>query len=445
MLKPVSQTMLKEEEETHNGPLHAPVFKTPQGPNLADIYAYTNGQPFAHYDKLRSEAPIAWIEFPSQRENIKGFWALTGYEDIKQAELLPEIFSSQKGSIYITTGPAKERSNRLSEATVNNLICLDRLNHTPLRMQHRHFFTPQFTQNLRSKVSTYVDSLLDKMEKKGGKVDLVANFAEQIPMFTLCEMLGVHENDRPRLIKWMHYLELAQDYFVRRENSIVNPLFVIKFLYNVRQMFNYGERVLKDRRKNPRDDLLTAIAQAEVGDKPLSQAYLDGSWLLILFAGNDTARNSISSTMPLLMAHPEQKQMCLDDPSLIAPMAQEAVRMISPVICMRRTLTQDYTLRGQKIAAGEKVVFFYGAANRDPKIFENPNAFEVLRPNVTDHIAFGYGPHNCLGKRTAIMQLEVAYERLLNRFPNIEWTGKISYAPNNLVSAVTSLEVNLGV
>ncbi|MGC6472147.1 MAG: cytochrome P450 [Parvibaculales bacterium] len=443
MLEPVSKTMLKE-EEAQAAPQHPPVFDVPDGPNISDVYTFVTGQPFDHYDRLREQAPVAWIEFDEKYPDFKGYWALTKYEDIKQAEVLPEIFSSQAGSIFLTTGFKRERETRLSRAAVNNLICLDRQAHTPLRMQHRHFFTPEFTQRLRGKVEVYVDSLLDKMARKGGTLDLVSNFSEHIPMFTLSEMLGVDEKDRPRLIRWMHYLELAQHYFATRDRGGISPLFIAKFLFNVRQMFKYGERVLADRRKNPRDDLLTCIAHAEIGDQPLSQAYLDGSWLLILFAGNDTARNSISGTMRLLSDNPEQKQICLEDPSKIQNMAQEALRLVSPVINMRRTLTEDYTIRGQKMAAGEKVVFYYGAANRDPDIFDDPTRFDILRPNADQHIAFGYGPHNCLGKRIAIMQLEVAYERLLARFPDMHWTGKDSHAPNTLVSAITSLEVNLG-
>ena len=444
MLEPVSTTMLKEEEAAH-GPHYSSVFQCPDGPNLSDIYTFEKGQPFSYYQKLREQAPVAWFDFPDKRADLKGFWALTDYADIKQAELLPEIFSSQRGTIFITTGPKAQRENRLSRAAVNNLICLDREFHMPLRMHQRPFFTKDFASKLREKVASHVDGLLDKLEKHGSVVDIVPHFSEQIPLYTLCEILGVDEKDRPRIIRWMHYLEMAQDYFVRQHDGRVNPIFVMKFLFNVRQMFRYGEKVLADRLKNPRDDLLTLIAQAELDDRPLSRAYLDGSWLLILFAGNDTTRNSISGTMRLLSENPEQKQLCLDDPALIPQMAQEALRLVSPVITMRRTLMEDYDLHGQKMAKDEKCVFFYGAANRDPKIFENPDKFDILRPNAAEHIAFGFGPHNCLGKHVAIMQLEVAFERFLQRFPNFEWTGKIKFAPNNLVSAMTSLEVDLGI
>lgn len=443
-MKLISDTMLKEEAALP-APAYPPVFDIPEGPSLANIYNFTQGQPFDYYAKLRAHAPVAWMDMPvSNGEALKGYWALTRYEDIKQAGLQPALYSSQRGSIYMSTGAKTQRDNRISRAAVNNLICMDREFHIPMRMQQRPFFTSNFVQTLRDTVAKKTDAFLDNMARKGPVVDFVPMFSEQLPLFTLCEMLGVNEKDRSKIIKWMHYLELAQNYFATKRHGQANPFFVMKFLYNTRKMFQYGERVLADRRENPRDDLLTTIAQAEIGGEKLNQAYLDGSWLLIIFAGNDTARNSISGTMKLLTEFPEQKNTLIEDSTRIKKMVPEALRLISPVISMRRTLMQDTELRGQKMMQDEKVVFFYGAANRDPEVFENPDIFDIDRHNSEDHIAFGHGPHNCLGKHAALMQLEVAYERLLARFPDAQWTGKIAHAPNNLVSAVTSLEVNLG-
>ncbi len=179
---------------------------------------------------MREQAPVAWFDFPDNRADLKGFWALTDYADIKEAELLPEIFSSQRGTIFITTGPKEQRENRLSRAAVNNLICLDREFHMPLRMHQRPFFTKEFARKLREKVACHVDGLLDALEKRGPVVDIVPHFSEQIPLFTLCEILGVDEKDRPKIIHWMHYLEMAQDYFVRQHDGRAN-LFLFSSFY----------------------------------------------------------------------------------------------------------------------------------------------------------------------------------------------------------------------
>jgi len=200
---------------------------------------------------------------------------------------------------------------------------------------------------------------------------------------------------------------------------------------------------MEDRRRHPREDLLTLIAHAEIDGEPLSQEYLDGSWLLIIFAGNDTTRNSLSGTMRLMTEFPEQRQMVIDEPGLIPKMTHEALRLVSPVITMRRTATQDAAIGEQRIAENEKVIMWYGAANRDPEVFPEPDKFDMHRPNVEKHLAFGHGVHRCLGNRIAQMQLNIAYERIFDRFPDIQWTGKQKIAPVVLVHAISSLQVNL--
>ena len=140
---------------------------------------------------------------------------------------------------------------------------------------------------------------------------------------------------------------------------------------------------------------------------------------------------------------PDQRAMVLEDPTLIPNMSEEALRMVSPVIHMRRTAIEDTEVNGQKIGKDEKVVLWYGAANRDPEVFPNPDTFDMHRPNVEKHLAFGHGVHKCLGSRIAKMQLRLAFERIFERFPDIYWTGKQTIAPNALVHAISSMQVNL--
>jgi cytochrome P450 len=206
-------------------------------------------------------------------------------------------------------------------------------------------------------------------------------------------------------------------------------------------MFAYGQHMLHKRRQDPQSDLMTAIARAQVDGELLSDEYLDGSWLLIVFAGNDTTRNTLSGAMKLLTEFPDQKAKLAAQPELLGNAADEFIRLVSPVIYMRRTALRDAEIAGQKIAEGEKVIMYYGAANRDASVFENPDALDVARANANKHIAFGYGPHVCLGKRVAQIQLEEAYRQLLVRLPDIEWTGEIDIAPNNFVHAIRKLGV----
>lgn len=439
-MKLISDDIL--EESNKNIPAFPEVFTDKGEFKLGRPSAFMAGHPHAHYKHLRENAPISWS---SMARNADGFWSVVKYDDIKTVEVAPDIFSSERGSINLGQPPKHLRfPKKLYPAAMNNLINLDAPRHMELRLQQKDFFIPKYVATLQDKVAAKVDSLLDDMEAAGPVVDFVKMFSEQLPLFTLCEMLGVDEKDRPNIVRWMNYLEMAQQVVSDPWGTIKSdPTFILRYIHNVKQMFAYGERVMADRRANPRHDLLTVIAQSKLGGEQLPQEYLDGSWLLIIFAGNDTTRNSLSGTMRLLTEFPDQKQLLLDDPSLIKKMTQEALRLTSPVIHMRRTALKDTELAGQKIGKDEKVVLWYGAANRDPDMFPDPDRFDIHRENAAKHLAFGHGPHKCLGSRIANMQLRIAYEKILERFPNITWTGAQHIGPNNFVHAISSLTVNL--
>ena len=417
-------------------------------PSLGDFAmwnpaSWTSGHPFDLYQEMRNKAPVMWSP---AKQGLSGFWSVSRYDDIRYVELNPDVFSSQRGSINMGVPERKNwRPAKLVPAAYNSLINLDAPRHLEMRVQQKEFFLPvDYIANLKEKVAVKVDALLDDLEKRGPVVNFVKYFAEQLPLFTLCEMLGIDEEDRPKVVHWMHYLELASQFMTNPWQTFFSePLFPLRFNKVVNDMFAYGEQVMADRRANPRDDLLTAIAQSKLDGELLPQEYLDGSWLLIIFAGNDTTRNSLSGTLRLMTQFPEQRQMLLEDPSLIPKMSDESLRMTSPVIHMRRTATRETELHGQQIAKDEKVVLWYGAGNYDPDVFPEPEQFDMHRPNVNKHVSFGHGVHKCLGFRIAKMQLEIAFERIFDRFPNIHWTGKQKIAPNALVHAISHLEVNL--
>ena len=404
--------------------------------------SWTRGHPHDLYKRMREDAPIMWSRM---RKGASGFWSVSRYEDIKAVELQPELFSSQRGGINIAVPPKKHwKPEILVRAAMDNLISMDEPRHMQMRIQQKDFFIPAYVTELRKKVSNKVEQLLDDLEANGPEVDFVKFFSNELPMFTLCEMLGVDEEDRHNIIHWMHYLEMASQFLSNPIRTFFSdPMLPFRFNKVVDHMFEYGKRVMADREANPRHDLLTAIAHSKLDGEVLPQEFRDGAWLLIIFAGNDTTRNSLSGTIKLMTEWPEQRQMVLDDPSLIPIMSEEALRMVSPVKHMRRTAMEDTDFLGQKIAKDEKVVMWYGAGNRDPDVFPNPDVFDMTRENVSKHIAFGHGVHKCLGARVAQMQLRTAYEQIFARFPNIEFTGDIKYAPNALVHAISKLKVNL--
>ena len=427
--------------DSGEGPPSAPPIRDFTPPlDLTKSANFTSGQPFDAFRQMREAAPIAWHPM----KGSAGFWALTSYNLVREANLDTQTFSSQAGGILAAYLDEARRHPQLHRASLDTMICLDAPHHMQLRREHMAWFTPGYVKRLRAKVEDYVATLMDDLAAAGPICDLVPVVSEKLPLFTLCEILGIPEADRPKIAAWMQMLELAQYTLEQQELGDVDPAQIMTFLQEVAALFDYGQKILQDRRANPREDLLSAIANAEIDGAKLPDEYLDGSWLLIVFAGNDTTRNSISGTMRLLTEFPEAKAELIANPELITAMTHEAIRMVSPVMYMRRTATQNTELGGQPIAAGDKVLMFYGAANRDPSVFADPDVFDIHRANAKDHLAFGIGPHVCLGQRVANMQLDVVYRQMLARFPNITWTGEQEILPNSFTHSVGQLMVDLG-
>ena len=315
--------------------------------------------------------------------------------------------------------------------------------------EHMALFKPDYVSNLRVKVQAKVTDLLDAINTSED-CNFVTAVSQQLPIFTLSEILGIPEADRQKLVTWMEFLELAQyiqveqlkkEFDAEQTNEPVNTDMIDMFNAMVDEMFEYGRDILNAKRKNPSDDLLSAIANAELEGHQLSPECLECSLLVIIYAHNEDTRNKISGAIKLLAENPDQKQKLIDNPDLMPNFLQECIRMISPVMHMRRTTTCETEVGGQLMGPGEKIVMWYGAANRDPSVFTNPDQFDIERANADKHLAFGIGRHTCIGKPVALMQLEESYKQILTRFPNIHMSGKWKVAPNNFVHAIQEMPV----
>ncbi len=426
------------------GPTFAPVHPTLPGIDLTDIGRFTAGQPWADYARMRAEAPVMW--HPEPGDHRPGFWAITRYEDVKQVNGDPRTFSSERGGINMALPPPDRRNDQLFGAAMNTMINLDGQPHRQLRKEHMPYFTATYMRDLRAKVAAEVTRRLDDMARLG-RCDFVGMFASHLPSFTLCEMLGVPIGDRDQFIRWIHFLEMAQQIAAEQEGKQQSEMtpellgFIQLFNHTIGEMFAYGREMLHKRRADPQDDLMSAIARAQIDGEYLADEYLDGSWLLIVFAGNDTTRNTLSGGMKLFTDNPDQKQRLMADMTLLPNAVHEITRVISPVIHMKRIATVDTAVGGQRIAAGEKAIMWYGAANRDAAMFPDPDRFDIARANAEKNIAFGYGPHICIGRLVAQLQLEESYRQIFARFPDMRWEGDYDIAPNNFVHGIRRLEV----
>jgi hypothetical protein len=433
------------EFDAPKGPARAPVYPPCPVP-LWDSQLFRQGPPHAAFAFMREQAPVAWCEEPGERP---GFWAVTRYADVMRINGDAATFSSQKGGILMHHGKPE---SQLARAALDQLIQMDAPSHLQLRREHMPYFTPAYLRGLAERIEAEVTRLIDAMAPLG-RCDLVPMLSAQLPLFTLCEILGVPQADRDKFLTWMHFLELANSMAAEmggvgggadgapRELSPQAQAFIEAFRAAIDDMFEYGRAMLRRRREDPQADLMSAIARAQLDGEFLADEYLDGSWLLIVFAGNDTTRNTISGTMGLLTDFPDEKAKLMARPELLGGAVNEFIRLISPVMYMRRTATADVEIAGQPIAAGDKVIMYFGSANRDAAVFADPDRLEVERANADKHLAFGYGPHTCIGKRVAQIQLEAVYRQLLARLPDIHRCAPAEIAPNNFVYAVKSLPV----
>lgn len=400
--------------------------RNPKVIDLMDLDIFAEREPIEEFKTLRNKYPLYWNE---EAEPEPGFWNITKYEDIKYISTNPQLFSSAKG-INIAFDRAVDPA--VVGAVIGNMITMDPPMHVAYRKIANPFFTFKSIQDMEARVKELTKQVVDKVARRG-ECEFMTDIAARLPILVLCDMLGVPHSDHDKIFEWSNKL-------IGLEDPEMNPGGPEAGMPIFMELFAYGQRMIRDRRANPRNDLMTAMATATIDGKPVPPILLDGFFLLMVIAGNETTRNTMTGGMKALIENPDQRQKLVDHPELIPMGVEEILRWVSAVAYMRRTATQDTQIRGQKIAAGDKVVMWYGAANRDEDAFVNPHVFDVTRdPN--EHLAFGYGQHRCLGARLAQLQLRVMFTELLGRIPDMEITGPIRRLRTNFINGIKHMPV----
>lgn len=412
------------------GPRNRPVYDIGQILDLTDVALFADGQPWEAFRRMRNEAPVYWHDEKEPWE--PGFWCLTRYADVVEVSKNPKLFSSAKGGHLINFGDPRLTDPATIKALLGNMIAMDPPEHRTYRRMVSPSFTPRKIRKLEGRIRERVRNILDGIAAKG-ECDFVTEIAELLPLYTLAELLGVPEADRPKLVDWTNRLTGLNDpdYAVTPEEATGTFM----------ELFEYGRQLMAERRKHPTDDLMSAVANAEVEGAPVPEFALDGFFLLMVIAGNETTRNTISGGMIALTENPGERRRLLDDPSLLPNAVQEMLRWVTPVMYFRRTATEDTEIRGQRIAEGEKVTMWYGAANRDEEVFPDGDRFDVTRKNAEDHLSFGAGQHFCLGSHLGALQIRVMYEELLRRFPDMHATGEPRRMHSNFICGIKNLPV----
>tara|TARA_B100000401_G_scaffold389360_1_gene295022 strand:- start:243 stop:1475 length:1233 start_codon:yes stop_codon:yes gene_type:complete len=406
-----------------------PIYDIGQICELDKWETFINGQPFDIFKRLREEAPIYWHEESLDFE--PGFWALTKHEDIVRVSKDPMTFSSAVGGHLMTMGDPEVVDPSAVAAIIGNMIGMDPPDHQIYRKMVAPSFTPKAIRTLEGDMRLKIRELLENVEGKG-EFNFVTEISEQLPLWVLCEMMGIPESERPKIRDLVNNLTDAS---IQQDPNNAFQIWV-----NYMELFKMGRDMIEERRKSPTDDLMSVVANTKIEGGELPPELLDGFFLLMVIAGNETTRNTLTGGLMALTDNPEEREKLLKDPSLISNATDEMLRWVTSVIYFRRTATKDTNIRGQDIKAGDKVVMWYGSANRDEDIFEDGHLFRVDRENAKKHLAFGAGEHLCLGNRLGHMQIRILFEELLDRFPNIHSTSDPVRIPSNFLAGISELK-----
>jgi cholest-4-en-3-one 26-monooxygenase len=397
--------------------------------DLLDRDRFTQGVPHDWFTYLRRNAPV----YKHPEPDGPGFWVVTKYDDVITVGRDGATYSSdqRRGGVVGLEEPPEG-----AEAFVeggNLMLTMDAPEHTRYRKLVNRGFTPRQMRMLEPHIRELTAQILDEVIEQGG-CDYVVDVAAELPLQVIAEMLGVPLEDRHKLFEWSNRMIGSEDPEYMIDQSEV---------FNAQvEMFMYANELAQQRRAAPRDDIISALLDAEVDGYRLSEMDFNLFFLLISVAGNETTRNSISHGIKAFCDFPEQYQLLVEDPSRAASATEEIVRWASPVMYFRRNVTRDAELRGQQLKAGDKVSIWYISANRDEDVFDRPFEFDILRdPN--EHVGFGGGgPHHCLGANLARMEINVLLDEMARRVPTIERTGDAQPLRSNFIAGIKHMPVS---
>jgi cytochrome P450 len=421
-----------------------PVERLPYAPDLIDVdlwdpASFADGPPYAAFAELRSRAPVAFHPERARRAGGRegpGFWCVTSHHDIHEVSTNTATYSSWLGGF---TGA--DLSGAVLEETRLNLMGMDPPDHTAMRRSIREPFGPKWVRGLADAISGYAAEILDtviaKAENGDGHIDFVAEIASELPLMVLAHIMGVDADDRGLFYDWSNRIIGNHD-----------PDFggsIKDFLAAKDELFEYGREVIARKRLDPGDDMVSWFVTTAIDGEPLDDERIVLLWFLLLVAGNETTRSSLTGAMEVLSQFPEQRRLLVSDLDGHMPgFIEEVLRYTNPVLHFRRTATHDTVLGGAQIREGDKLLLWYPAANRDPAVFSDPDGFDLTRA-LNNHVAFGVGAHFCLGARLGRLQMQIMLTEMLTRLPDIEVTGTAKRAHSNFLNSAKTLPVRLWV
>lgn len=365
-------------------------------------------------------SPLRWMREHDPLHWDGRVWGVSTYELLKDVSRRPEVFSNAEGC-------------RPDAFALPMMIDMDDPEHIRRRKLVNKGFTPRQIRETEPSVRAACDEIIDGVIERG-ECDFVTDIASWLPMIMIGDALGVAPEDRAQLLEWSDDLVKG---LIGTEGEALD-----RATASYLEFREFAERTIEARRAEPVDDLMSVLVHAEIDGQRLDVESIIHESLLILIGGDETTRHVITGGMFQLLTDPAQRQLLIEDPSLIPNAVEEMLRWVSPIRNMNRTVLADTELAGKELQAGQKLLLLYPSANRDASVFDDPFRFDVTRtPN--DHVAFGFGTHFCLGNSLARLELVCMFEHLLERLPDMELveSSEPSNRPANFVSGYEAMPV----
>ena len=396
-----------------------------------------NGQeflsdPYPLYDRVRAENPVHWNESDKH-------WYITRYADVMAMLKDPRLTSNRIRALAKNLPEdTQEKVTPLVNAISSWMLQSDPPAHTRMRGLVNKAFTPRMIESLRSRIQYLVDGMLDDVQDNGG-MDVLADLAVPMPGIVISDMLGVPPEDQPQFKKWS--AEITGRNVAGGGNISVSDLYELS-QKSFFELSDYFRGIIETLRGHPKDNLLSAMIEAEEAGDKLTIDELIANCVLLMFAGNETTTNLVGNGMLALLQNPEQLRILRGNADMIGPAVEELLRFDSPVQKTARMATAEIEIGGKVIEAGDLVMLCYGSANRDPEQFESPNRLDIARTD-NRHLAFAQGIHYCLGAALARMEGQIAIKTLLKRMPDIKLAeGAIERYPTTHIWGLKALPVS---
>ncbi|MFE6284309.1 cytochrome P450 [Streptomyces sp. NPDC057877] len=403
----------------------------PDGFDFTDPDVLHRRVPLPEFAELRRAEPVRWIP---QRAGLAGFqdegyWAVTRHADVRYVSTHPEIFSSTANTAIIRFNEHIERDAIDAQRLI--LLNMDPPEHTRVRQIVQRVFTPRAIRALEDRLRTRAHAIVERARAQDRPFDFVTEVACELPLQAIAELIGIPQDDRAKIFEWSNRMIAYDDpeYAITEEVGQESAT----------ELIAYAMNMAADRKRRPARDIVTTLVAAEDEGNLASDEF--GFFVLMLaVAGNETTRNAITHGMHAFLTHPEQWDLYTRRRPATA--AEEIVRWATPVVSFQRTATQDTELGGRRIAEGDRVGLFYASANHDPEVFDDPGAFDVTRdPNP--HLGFGGGgPHYCLGKSLAVLEIDLIFNAVADAMPGLTLVGEPRRLRSAWINGVKELRVS---